>query len=177
LLFTEPTFLFLFLPILLALYFCTMSREHGSYGNWLLLIASVIFYAKGGGSFTWLMLGSITFNYWMAILVDRSRDDRRPNEDVRTRTSAFGRERVRSTSASRLWLAFAVTVNLVVLGVFKYANFFADNVNALFLAVGAPRLEVPRSTPFRTWSTSIAATRQRRRARCTRPSTFSSFRS
>lgn len=119
-LFTEPIFLFLFLPILLALYFCTLSREHGSYGNWLLLIASVIFYAKGGGAFTWLMLGSITFNYWMAIAVDRSR------------------------SASKLWLAAAITVNLVVLGVFKYANFFADNVNALLGAVGAGRLDVPR---------------------------------
>ena len=72
-LFTEPTFLFLFLPILLACYFATFSREHSSYGNWLLLIASVIFYAKGGGAFTWLMLGSITFNYWMAIAVDRGR--------------------------------------------------------------------------------------------------------
>ena len=41
-LFTEPTFLFLFLPILLALYFIKGSREHGTYGNWLLLIASVI---------------------------------------------------------------------------------------------------------------------------------------
>jgi hypothetical protein len=49
LLFTEPTFLFLFLPLLLALYFATSftgstgSQEHGAYGNWLLLIASVIF--------------------------------------------------------------------------------------------------------------------------------------
>ena len=74
-LFTEPSFLFLFLPILLALYFGTFSRTHGRYGNWLLLVASVIFYAKGGGTFTWLMLGSIAFNYWMAIAVDRARTD------------------------------------------------------------------------------------------------------
>ena len=47
-LFTEPTFLFLFLPVLLALYFITGSREHSSYGNWLLLVASVLFYAKHG---------------------------------------------------------------------------------------------------------------------------------
>ena len=58
-LFTEPTFLFFFLPVLLALYFATFSRSHGVYGNWLLMIASVVFYAKGGGAFTWLMLGSI----------------------------------------------------------------------------------------------------------------------
>jgi alginate O-acetyltransferase complex protein AlgI len=116
LLFTEPTFLFLFLPVLLALYFITRSREHGAYANWLLLIASVIFYATGGGSFTWLMLGSIAFNYWMAILVSR---DRR-------------------------WLGFAIAANLVVLGLFKYANFIADNVNALLSLAGAPPIAAPR---------------------------------
>ena len=115
-LFTEPTFLFLFLPVLLALYFITRSREHGDYGNWLLLIASVTFYATGGGSFTWLMLGSIAFNYWMAIVVSR---DRR-------------------------WLGFAVAANLVVLGLFKYANFVADNVNALLSLTGASPIAVPR---------------------------------
>ena len=43
-------------------------------------------------------------------------------------------------------LAFAVGVNLVVLGVFKYANFFVDNVNALSSAVGgaATLIDVPR---------------------------------
>jgi D-alanyl-lipoteichoic acid acyltransferase DltB (MBOAT superfamily) len=100
-LFTEPTFLFLFLPVLLALYFAPATARrllpgrarpapgraplaagrtrsvagrasspptvHGQYANWLLLVASVIFYAKGGGAFTWLMLASIAFNYWMAI--------------------------------------------------------------------------------------------------------------
>ena len=121
-LFTEPTFLFLFLPLLLALYFATFSREHSVYGNWLLLVASVIFYAAGGGAFTWLMLGSIAFNYWMAIAVDR----------------------VHGTPAAKRRLAFAVTVNLVVLGVFKYANFFADNANALLSVAGAAPIAVPR---------------------------------
>jgi alginate O-acetyltransferase complex protein AlgI len=116
LLFTEPTFLFLFLPVLLALYFITGSRAHGAYGNWLLLIASVVFYATGGGSFTWLMLGSIAFNYWMAILVSRG----------------------------RRWLPFAIAVNLTVLGVFKYANFFADNLNALLRMAGGQPIAVPR---------------------------------
>ncbi len=121
-LFTEPTFLFLFLPILLALYFATFSREHSAYGNWLLLVASVVFYATGGGAFTWLMLGSIAFNYWMAIAVDRGR----------------------ATGRAKPILAVAVTVDLAVLGLFKYANFFADNVNTLFLALHVHPIVVPR---------------------------------
>ena len=129
-LFTEPTFLFLFLPILLALYFAPAIARgahrivHGAYGNWLLLVASVIFYAKGGGAFTWLMLGSIAFNYWMAIAVDRAR--------------------ATSEAAATRSVAFAVAANLAVLGVFKYANFFADNVNTLFLALRAQPIVVPR---------------------------------
>ena len=121
-LFTEPTFLFLFLPILLGLYFIRGAREHAAYGNWLLLAASVVFYARGGGAFTWLMLGSIAFNYWMAIAVDR----------------------VHGTPAAARRLAFAITVNLVVLGVFKYANFLADNVNALRRVASVSPIEVPR---------------------------------
>jgi alginate O-acetyltransferase complex protein AlgI len=138
-LFTEPVFLFLFLPVLLALYFAPAVRvrlgpatsgaaapaayEHASYANWLLLVASVVFYATGGGSFTWLMMGSIAFNYWMAIAIDRARDA--------------------PARASRL-LAAAVAVNLVVLGSFKYANFFDDNANTVFRATGLPVLAVPR---------------------------------
>jgi alginate O-acetyltransferase complex protein AlgI len=127
-LFTEPTFLFLFLPILLALYFLPPALRlprakrlrPASMRNWILLVASVIFYAKGGGSFTWLMLGSIAFNYWIAIAIDRRRE------------------------AAKGLLLFAVAVNLAVLGVFKYANFFADNVNALFLILRLDPVAVPR---------------------------------
>jgi alginate O-acetyltransferase complex protein AlgI len=128
-LFTEPTFLFLFLPLLLGLYFLRGSREHAAYGNWLLLIASVIFYAKGGGTFTWLMLGSIAFNYWIAISVDRARGS--------TGSPQAAREAKRR-------LALAVTVNLVVLGIFKYANFFADNVNGLLQIARVQPIAVPR---------------------------------
>jgi alginate O-acetyltransferase complex protein AlgI len=132
LLFTEPTFLFLFLPVLLALYFATLSREHREYGNVLLLIASVIFYAKGGGSFTWLMLASITFNYLMGIAVDRAR------------AGGGGASRAPKRDRAKAVLFFAVAVNLIVLGIFKYANFFADNVNTLFLALGIDPVVVPR---------------------------------
>jgi alginate O-acetyltransferase complex protein AlgI len=121
-LFTEPAFLFLFLPLLLALYFLPRGAVHAVYANWLLLLASVLFYARGGGSFTLLMLGSIAFNYVIAIAIDRSRE----------------------TPAARRLLALAVAVNLAVLGVFKYANFFVDNTNALLGMLRASPISVPR---------------------------------
>jgi alginate O-acetyltransferase complex protein AlgI len=91
--------------------------------TYLLLIASLIFYAKGGGWLTWLILGSIAFNYQLAIAVDRAR-------------------RLDESRARRL-LAAAVVVNLGILGIFKYANFFADNVNTVARAVGGSGFVVP----------------------------------
>ena len=140
-LFTEPTFLFLFLPLLLGLYFIKGSREHASYGNWLLLVASVLFYAKGGGAFTWLMLGSIAFNYWMAIAVDRAL--RQAQGSPRAAGTPPAAMPSNGGHTARRALALAVAVNLTVLGIFKYANFFADNVNALFGALSLPRVDVP----------------------------------
>jgi alginate O-acetyltransferase complex protein AlgI len=137
-LFTEPTFLFLFLPILLALYFVTFSRQHRGYGNGLLLVASVVFYAKGGGAFTWLMLASIAFNYRIAIAIDRTR------ESWSTARAAPRPLSRRAARAPKALLACAVAANLAVLGVFKYANFFADNINALFLVLHVQPVVVPR---------------------------------
>src|SRR5205814_6718164 len=45
---------------------------------------------------------------------------------------------------ARLIVGIAVGINLTVLGTFKYANFFADNVNTLFLALRVHPLIVPR---------------------------------
>ena len=122
-LFTEPTFLFLFLPVLLGLYFLPAIGPPAvaRYRNWLLLVASVVFYAKGGGWFTYLIGTSIVFNYCAALWVDRYRD----------------------TPRGAWTLRVAVAVNLLVLGVFKYANFAADNVNAALTAVAMPPLHVP----------------------------------
>jgi alginate O-acetyltransferase complex protein AlgI len=87
-LFTEPTFLFVFLPVLLGLYFLPW-RAHR---NWLLVVASIIFYARGAGSFTTLIVGSIVFNYAAALWIDR----------------------LRGTQAARALLWVAVGLNLLV---------------------------------------------------------------
>jgi alginate O-acetyltransferase complex protein AlgI len=130
-LFTEPTFLFLFLPVLLALYYAALPVVAMATGmpfsavakqqNWLLLAASVVFYARGAGAFTGLILTSIAFNYLAALVVDRWRD----------------------TPAGRWVLGAAVSVNLVVLLVFKYADFAIENVNVGLSAVGTQPFALP----------------------------------
>jgi len=118
-LFTEPSFLFLFLPVLLALYFALPRR--GPARNVLLLAASVLFYAKGAGRFTWLVAGLIAFNYTAARVVDRRRAER----------------------DGRWILAAAISVDLAVLATFKYADFVVRNVNAFWIAAGRPAFPLP----------------------------------
>ncbi len=119
-LFTEPTFLFVFLPVLLGLYALPWRFSR----NALLLVASIAFYATGGGAFTWLMLGSITVNYLAALRIDRL--NRRG--DI--------------PAAARL-LRLTVAANLLVLGVFKYAGFVVANLNGLLDVAGLAPFAVP----------------------------------
>jgi alginate O-acetyltransferase complex protein AlgI len=108
--FSSPPFLFLFLPALLAL--------HGivprAWRNTLLLAASVFFYGFGEKVFVLIMLGLIAANWALGLWIDRAR----------------------GTPGARVALAGAVVVNIGMLAVWKYANFLADNLNALLLSAG-----------------------------------------
>jgi alginate O-acetyltransferase complex protein AlgI len=116
-LFTEPTFLFVFLPVLLALYQLPGMR----YRNWLLLAGSIIFYTRGAGSFTWLVLALIAFNYAAARVIDR----------------------YRATLLGRWLLAGAVAIDLLVLATFKYADFVVGNLNTAMELAGAQPFALP----------------------------------
>jgi alginate O-acetyltransferase complex protein AlgI len=116
-LFTEPSFLFVFLPLLLALYQLPGAR----YRNWLLLAASIIFYTRGAGSFTWLVLALIAFNYAAARVIDRHR----------------------ATGLGRRLLAGAVAIDLLVLATFKYADFAVGNLNAALALIDAQPFPLP----------------------------------
>ncbi len=107
-LFTTATFAFLYLPIVLIGYYI-LGRRSGTWAAGWLFVASVFFYGYWMPAFTLLLLGSIVANF------------------------AFGKRIAAAPStspASRAWLAAAITFNLGLLGYFKYANFFVDNLNA-----------------------------------------------
>jgi len=126
-LFTQPAFLFVFLPALLALYFlvvamATKEAAHGdlSAANALLVLASFVFYAQGAGRYVWLLCGSIAFNWWVADAIDR----------------AHSRAPGPSSHLAKTLLVCGVTVNVLVLAVSKYVTFFAGNFGTLSLALG-----------------------------------------
>ena len=90
-LFSSITFLFLFLPIVMAVYYIVPGRGK----NIVLLIASLFFYAWGEPVYVVLMILSILFNYFCG------RDIQANGEDA---------------GKAKLSLAFAVTVNILILG-------------------------------------------------------------
>jgi D-alanyl-lipoteichoic acid acyltransferase DltB (MBOAT superfamily) len=87
--FASPIFLFLFLPLVLAGYFGLPRR----WGNAVLLVASLCFYAWGEGPYAAIVLASIAFNW----LVGRPLGD------------------AQSVSTKRRWLTLGVAGNLALL--------------------------------------------------------------
>lgn len=107
--FSSLIFAFYFLPVVVALYYCL----RGKWRNYLLLIASLGFYAYGEPRFVFIMLGSILVNYTLARVID----------------SYNSRDNIRGAGAI---LALDVLVNIGILFVFKYLDFAITAGNVLF---------------------------------------------
>jgi alginate O-acetyltransferase complex protein AlgI len=110
-LFNSFAFLFGFLPVVFAVFFLVARRSHALASAWLAL-ASLGFYGWWDSRYLLLLLGSIVFNHLAGQTIARAlqRADRR---------------------SARTTLTMAVVANLSLLGYYKYASFFVDNLNAL----------------------------------------------
>jgi alginate O-acetyltransferase complex protein AlgI len=107
-LFNSTLFLFLFLPLVLAVYYLAPRSAR----NAILLFASLFFYAWGEKFYVLLMIASIGVNYGFGFLVEAWKDRR----------------------AGKWLLAVAIVFNLGLLISCKYANFLADNLNSVLAA-------------------------------------------
>ncbi len=105
-LFNSITFLFLFLPVVLAVYYIVPFKLK----NIVLLIASLLFYAWGEPVYVLLLILSTLFNYFCGL-------------DIKAREKEPRR--------ARLSVIFALTGNLLILGFFKYYAFLIETVNAI----------------------------------------------
>ncbi len=105
--FSSLTFLYIFLPLCLVAYFLTGKIK---VRNFILLLFSLVFYAWGEPKYILLMLAATAVDYAAGLLI----------------------EKYRGTGKAKFFLFCAVFLTLSVLGVFKYADFFADSVNRVF---------------------------------------------
>lgn len=105
-LFSSITFLFIFLPLTLLLYYLVPFRMK----NYVMLAASLIFYAWGEPVYIILMILSIILNYFCGQDIYEKRDNAR---------------------AMKRSLIFGVVMNLLILGFFKYYGLLMDTINAI----------------------------------------------
>ena len=101
-LFTSISFLYYFLPVVLLSYFLVPRKLK----NTVLLLASMLFYFYGEPKYLFLMWLEIGVAYGGAILLDKNR------------------------SKALLYIILAIHIGLLI--IFKYTDFFIQNVNAIF---------------------------------------------
>ena len=125
--FNSVIFIFCFLPIFLLIYYFVPARAR----NPVLFAGSLFFYAWGDPTYLVLMLFSSFFNYYMGKELGKITDE----DPSRKRN-----------------LIFAVVINLLILGFFKYWGFLLDTVSGVTgLKLTYPQLALPIGLSFYTF--------------------------
>ena len=123
---------FLVFFMLVTLWFFRMKSQKGRV--WLLLIASCYFYMSFIPEYILILGGTIVIDYFAGLLIEK-------NE---------GKSR-------KMWLIVSLIANIGVLAVFKYYNFFIDNIHTGALFFGKPltlpllKMALPIGLSFHTF--------------------------
>ena len=125
-LFSSIPFLYYFLPAVFLVYFLAP----GKLRNGVLLLSSLIFYGWGEPKYVVLMVVTIAAFYLCGLAIDRAKSQR----------------------VKKVWLTVAVVVGIVLLTVFKYADFFLQSFAAVTgLSLPLLKLALPIGISFYTF--------------------------
>ena len=128
-LFNSYIFIFIFLPVTLTVYYLIGSRgQHRIAISWL-VAASLFYYGWWNPAYLGLILTSMLFNYAMGVYLGSA-----------------------SNLQGRSMLLLGIAANLTLLGYYKYAGFFIENVNSLFsLGYNMEKIILPLAISFFTF--------------------------
>ncbi len=127
--FSSPTFIFLFLPAVFILNL--LLRRYVKASNVLLLVASILFYAWGEPRYV-LLMALTTLICWLCALGMASENA--------------------SSKRRKLMAAIAVVWSIASLALFKYAAFLTDAFSGITgIAVSAPQIPLPVGISFFTF--------------------------
>jgi len=128
--FNSNVFLFAFLPVVFAGFWLFQTKQHRYV---LLTVAGYVFYGYWDWRFCFLLLFSSLVSFSAGLLILRA-------------PSSAGR---------RGWMVFSISVDLALLGFFKYYNFLASSVHAVVPAIAPPLLDIvlPIGISFYTFHT------------------------
>ncbi len=115
--FSSLLFLFIFLPLVLSLYYFSPKK----YGNYILLILSLIFYAWGEPVYVLLMMFSVVINFYFGLWIHRTQE---------------------KGSGEKFAMLISIICNLLLLAFFKYLAFTMENLNLLLKLFSQPEFTV-----------------------------------
>lgn len=125
-LFSSVTFLYFFLPVVLVVYYAVPRRLK----NAVLLIASLVFYIWGEPGFAIIMVSTAMTGYLAGLLIDC----------------------LKNAKGRRATLIVGLALCLTPLLLFKYGDFFINNVNTVFPGALSPlNLVLPIGVSFYTF--------------------------
>ena len=105
--FSSLEFIFVFLASVLAVYYLVPPKAR----NIVLLLFSLVFYGWGEPVYVFLMIATITVDYICGYIIGRDLDSK--------------------PKRAKVTLIVSIVINLALLGVFKYYDFFAGTLNSL----------------------------------------------
>ncbi|MEG0770757.1 MAG: MBOAT family O-acyltransferase [Clostridia bacterium] len=127
--FSSVLFVFIFLPLTVLFYYIAPKK----YRNLFLFLVSLLFYAWGEPIYIVLMLFSSVVDYTNGLLIDKYKDNKK---------------------LKRTFLIISVVINLSLLCVFKYADFFISTTNSLVgSSIDTLKLGLPLGISFYTFQT------------------------
>ena len=127
-LFSSIVFLYAFLPLTLLLYYAAPKKAR----NNVLLLASLFFYFYGEQEYTLLLVLSSVSDYLHGLYMTKHQ----------------------GTKKAKIALVSSIVINLAMLGVFKYTDFFLGTVNSLLgTNLPLPHLALPIGISFFTFQT------------------------
>lgn len=129
-LFSSTSFIYLFLPSVILIYY-TILRKSRLLQNVFLLAASLVFYAWGEPRFVFVMMASIVINWLFGLMIDKNRDKRR---------------------LTKVLVSTDVLFNLALLFVFKYLGFAGQIFHGMTgIDPGLPEIALPIGISFFTF--------------------------
>lgn len=124
-LFNANEFIFVFLPVAFFLYHLTRHYSR-NLGFLTLTLVSLVFYGYGEPRFIFLLLASVTINYFIGCSLIEYK--------------------------SKALLTLGIAANVVAIGYFKYANFLIENTNSIFHGnIALANIALPLGISFYTF--------------------------
>ena len=106
--FSSFPFILAFLPVVLIVYYALSHIKNDLYQRLFLILASLFFYGYQNVNYLALIIASIAVNYIIAIVIQRT-----------------------EKRISKLFLVLGILFNVLLIGYYKYYDFFIENINLI----------------------------------------------